>query len=251
MDRWRNKAAIVTGASSGIGAAIALDLVKAGMIVAAMARREDRLEELREKLSQDLQSKFHSVKCDVSDEEEVKEKFKWVDETFGGIHVLINNAGILRATKLIHDGNTNDIRDTIETNIMGVFYGTREAYRSMKSRNIAGHIVNVNSVAGHFIPHIPGHFANMYPPSKHAATAMTETYRQEFSSEGTDIKITSISPGAVKTDIFPEEVKNLMKDGDCVVLNPEDVSNAIVFCISTPPHVQIHELMIKPLHEQF
>lgn len=61
----------------------------------------------------------------------------------------------------------------------------------------------------------------------------------------------SISPGAVKTDIFPEEVKKLMKEGESVTLNPEDVSNAIVFCISTPPHVQIHELMIKPMHERF
>lgn len=190
MDRWKNKAAIVTGASSGIGAAVALDLVRAGMIVIALARREDRLKELKEKLSEDLQTKLHPVKCDVSDEEEVKETFKWVDETFDGIHVLVNNAGVLKATKLISEGNTSDIRSTIDTNIMGVFYCTREAYRSMKSRNIAGHVVNVNSVAGHFIPLIPGHFANMYPPSKHAVTAMTETYRQEFSSAGTDIKVT-------------------------------------------------------------
>lgn len=190
MDRWENKAAIVTGASSGIGAAVALDLVKAGMIVVALGRRENRLKELKEKLPEDLRSKLHPVTCDVRDEEKVISTFKWVDKTFDGIHVLINNAGILRVTKLTNEGNTDDIRSTIETNVMGVFYCTREAYHSMKSRNIAGHVVNVNSVAGHCIPNIPGHSANMYPPSKHAVTAMTETYRQEFSAAGTDIKVT-------------------------------------------------------------
>lgn len=190
MDRWRNKAAIVTGASSGIGAAVALDLVKAGMIVVALGRRENRLKELQQQLSEDLRSKLYPIKCDVTNELEVKEKFKWADETFEGIHVLINNAGILRATKLTNEDNTDDIRSTIETNVMGVFFCTREAYRSMKSRGIAGHVVNVNSVAGHCIPHIPGHSANIYPPSKYAVTAMTETYRQEFSADGTDIKVT-------------------------------------------------------------
>lgn len=190
MERWVNKVAVVTGASSGIGAAVSVDLVKAGMIVFGLGRRENLLKELQEKLPKELQSKFHPVVCDITDEDSVKEKFKWVDENFEGIHVLINNAGILRATNLIDDDNTFDIRSTIETNIMGVFYCTREAYRSMKCRNIAGHIVNVNSVAGHSVPLINSKFsANMYPPSKHAVTAMTDIYRQEFSSAGTDIKI--------------------------------------------------------------
>lgn len=160
------------------------------MIVIALGRREDRLKELRTKLPEELQQKIHPKKCDVTDEKEVKITFKWVDETFGGIHVLINNAGILRTTKLINQDNTGDIRATIDTNVMGVFFCTREAYQSMKSRNIAGHVVNVNSIAGHCVPLIPGHSANIYPPSKHAVTAMTETYRQEFSSAGTDIKVT-------------------------------------------------------------
>lgn len=190
MERWQNKAAVVTGASSGIGAAICIDLVKAGMVVTALARREDRLNDLKNSLPEELRGSLHPIRCDVTQEAEVIRALRWVDEHLGGVHVLVNNAGILREVNLVNANNTVDIRDVIDTNIMGVVYATREAFHSMKSKNVVGHIININSIVGHYVPIIPGFSMGIYPATKHAVTAMTETYRQEFSNLNTNIKVT-------------------------------------------------------------
>lgn len=190
MDRWHSKVAVVTGASSGIGAACVVDLVKAGMKVVALARREDRLKALRSSLPTNLQSNVYLMKCDVTNETEVFKVFKWIDSSLGGTHVLVNNAGILRQTQLMGKNNTADIRAVVETNIMGVVYCVREAYQQMKAHNVAGHILIVNSIAGHSVPVLPCSSINIYYATKHAVTAMTETYRQEFSNDGSNVKIT-------------------------------------------------------------
>lgn len=188
MDRWIKKTAVVTGASSGIGAAIVIDLIKAGMVVVALARREDRLKDLVKCIPDSLKSNFYPMKCDVTVESDVTKVFKWVDANLGGVHVLVNNAGVLRNTQLVNKNNTEDIRSVIDTNVMGVVYCTREAFQSMKSRNVDGHIVIINSIAGHFPLNLLNF--NIYPASKYAITAMTETYRREFDLEDTNIKIT-------------------------------------------------------------
>ncbi|KAL5284445.1 DHRS11.2 family protein [Megaselia abdita] len=177
MERWQNKAAIVTGASSGIGAAVCIDLVKAGMTVAALARREERLNALKDSLPKALRGNLHPIRCDVTQEADVIRAFRWVDEHLGGVHVLINNAGVLREGNMTDANNTEYIRAVIDTNIMGVVYATREAFQTMKTKDVAGHIININSIAGHYVPIIPGFLMSIYPASKHAVTAMTETYR--------------------------------------------------------------------------
>lgn len=191
MERFCNKIAVVTGASSGIGAACAVALVKSGMIVKALARRVEKLQENREALPEDLEARYHPVFCDVSNEAQVIKVFDDINKQHGGVHVLVNNAGIFRPEhRLISKGNTKDCLDTVNTNIMGVVYCTREAFHSMKDRNIDGHIININSISGHRVYYLPGFTMNIYPPTKHAVTAMTETYRQEFAMEKTNIKIT-------------------------------------------------------------
>lgn len=190
MERWQNKAAVVTGASSGIGAALCVDIVKAGMTVAALARREDRLNALKDSLPEELRSKLHPIRCDVTQEAEVIRAFRWVEEHLGGVHILINNAGVVREGNMVDENNTEHIKAVIGTNIMGVVYATREAFQYMKSKDVAGHIININSIVGHYVPVIPGFPMSIYPASKHAVTAMTETYRQEFSSLHTNIKVT-------------------------------------------------------------
>ncbi|KAL5292024.1 DHRS11.2 family protein [Megaselia abdita] len=246
MERWAGKTAVVTGASSGIGAAIVLDLVKNGMQVVALARREERLKEMKNNLPKNLQSKLHPKKCDVTKEDDVINAFKWVDQHLGGVHVLVNCAGVLKNNQLVNKNNTEDIRATIDTNIMGVVFCTREAFQSMKARKVAGHVVNINSVAGQFPLNLPNF--NIYPASKYAITAMTESYRREFDLEDTNIKITSISPGLVDTEILPGHAHGENVDAK---LKAEDVSNAVLYCIGTPIHVQIHEIIIRPLREKF
>ncbi|KAH8417620.1 hypothetical protein KR222_002820, partial [Zaprionus bogoriensis] len=272
MDRWANRVAVVTGASAGIGAACCKELLARGMIVVGLARREIRLLVLKDELSAELSAeqaaRFHYHKCDVSDERQVIEAFAWIDKTLGGADVLVNNAGVIRATSITGERNSRDLRDTVDTNVLGVAWCTREAYRSLERRGVNdGHVVIVNSLAGHQVRHIPGFSLNMYPPSKHAVTALTEVLRQEFQQKGTGTKITvsrpffftlriylifiiyctlqSVSPGPVKTEILaPSEAPNVPL---MPMLRAEDVADAIAYSIQTPPNVQIHELIIRPL----
>ncbi|CAD7079063.1 unnamed protein product [Hermetia illucens] len=249
MERWQNKVALVTGASVGIGAAIAADLVKNGFIVVALARREERLRENQRALPENLQSRYHPRKCDVTNEDQVKDIFAWIESKFGGTDVLVNNAGVVASgVELISVDNTGPIRNVVETNIMSVIYCVREAFNSMKKRNFDGHIVIINSIAGHYVPFVPFGSLNIYPPSKHAVTAMVETYRQEFANAGTKVKVTSISPGFVLTEILPN--MEGFRDVGNPILSPGDVSNAVLYVLSTPPHVQVHELTIRPVGEK-
>jgi len=253
MERWIGKVAVVTGASAGIGAQIAIDLANAGMIVVGLARRAERVEELKSKISTTSTGALHAFKCDVTSEDDIKKAFSWTIENFGGVDVLVNNAGIGRNCKLIDKDNTAFIKEVIDTNVIGVVLCTREAFQSMKSRNFDGHIIIINSIAGHSVSYIPGWPSfNIYAPSKYAVTAMTEVLRQEFQREKTGVKITSISPGLVKTEIqlasglfdtkLLEEVYKTMP-----WLESEDISQAVLYVLGTKPHVQVHELTIQPV----
>lgn len=191
MNRWNGKIAVVTGASSGIGSAVVVDLVNAGLKVIGFARRVERVDQLKSKVSSTATGELHSFKCDVSNEEDVLAAFAWVISKFGGVDVLVNNAGVMRLdTSLLTQNNTSAIRQVLDTNVMGVVYCTREAFQSMKSRGVAGHVILINSIGGHNVPNVPGITLNIYSPSKFAVTAMTEVLRQEFQNEGTKIKVT-------------------------------------------------------------
>ncbi|EDW24245.1 GL24037 [Drosophila persimilis] len=250
MDRWLNRVAVVTGASSGIGSACCKDLVAKGMVVVGLGRREERLQELKTSLPKDQQSRFHGRKCDVSVEQQVVDVFAWIDKTLGGADVLVNNAGIVGQLQITDPDNSSDIRAVLDTNVLGVSWCTREAFLSLQRRNVNdGHVVIINSIVGHKIPTVPGFNFKMYAPSKHAVTALTEVLRQEFQQKKTETKITSISPGAVDTEIIDEKIKEAMPDFP--MLRAEDVADAVTYCIQTPPNVQIHELTIKPVGEKF
>ena len=191
MERWICKRAVVTGANAGIGAQIALDLANAGLNVVAFARRKERLEELKAKLSSSCKGAIHPFQCDVTSEQNIKEAFAWVDDNFGGLDILVNNAGIIKNTLLLTKDNSDIMRDTVNTNILGVVFCTREAFHSMKSRGIDGHIININSTSGHYLPYMPGILdMNIYSATKFAVTALTETLRQELIQLDTKIKVT-------------------------------------------------------------
>ncbi|CAD7079052.1 unnamed protein product [Hermetia illucens] len=246
MQRWQGKFAVVTGASSGIGAVTATKLLEKGLSVIALARREERLLENQKALPENLRDRYHPKKCDVTDEEAVKSTFAWIQERFGGADVLVNNAGIMNiGVGLSATENTDIVRNTIETNVMSVVYCVREAFNSMKERNVDGHIIIINSLLGHNIPVMGNHSMNIYPASKFAVTAMVETYRQEFANAGTKVKVTSISPGGVETELVPNMAA--FRKAGVALLYPEDVTNAILYALSTPPHVQVHELMIRAM----
>ncbi|XP_030569408.1 farnesol dehydrogenase-like [Drosophila novamexicana] len=250
MDRWLNRVAVVTGASSGIGSACCKDLVAKGMIVVGLARRENQLQLMKANMAADQALRFHYRKCDVSVEQQVIDTFAWIDKTLGGADVLVNSAGVMLHTEILNSESSADLRSILDINVLGVSWCTREAFLSLERRKVNdGHVVIVNSIAGHSVPIVPDMSFNMYAPSKYAITALTEVLRQEFLNKGTKTKITSISPGAVDTQII--DTSNLSSLGEFPRLRSEDVADAISYCIQTPPNVQIHELTIKPIGEKF
>lgn len=249
MERWNNKVAIVTGASSGIGAAISAALVKNGMLVCGLARRIEKIEELAKNLEGEP-GRLYAVKCDITNECEILKVFKWITEDIGPVHVLVNNAGLTRPTTLT-DGNTSEWKRVFDVNVFALCICTREAYKIMKENNIDGHIVHINAIAGHHVPDLPT--MNVYPASKFAVTALTESLRQELRHLESNVKISSISPGVVKTEfqigLSAEGNPDIL--GGIPALSPEDIAGAVVYVLGTPPNVQVHEIIIKPLREAF
>ncbi|XP_031332060.1 farnesol dehydrogenase-like [Photinus pyralis] len=244
MDRWYGKVAVVTGASSGIGAAIAANLVNSGLKVVGMARRKGRLDEFQKNL-EGKAGQFFPVEADVSKEGDIFRAFDWITQNVGVVHILVNCAGIIRPKGLI-DGETSHWREIFDTNVLGLCVATREAIKIMRANEIDGHIVHINSVAGHYVPHLPD--MNVYPASKFSVTALTETLRQELNAINNKIKVSSISPGLVKSELVSGVDVRYVED-DVLVLNPEDIADAVAYVISTPPHVQVHELTIRPISQ--
>lgn len=192
MDRWIGKTAVVTGASSGIGAAIAIDLLNAGVNVVGLARRQERVEALKASIATTATGQLHAIKCDLTNEDDIRQAFAWVNENFNGVDILVNNAGIIKTMNLLDADNSAQLRETIDTNILAVALCSREAVLSMRQRNIDGHIVHINSCAGHKIPYFVGMYPsfNIYPSTKYAVTAMTEVMRQELQTFNSRIKVT-------------------------------------------------------------
>lgn len=131
---------------------------------------------------------LHTFVADVSNEESVLDAFEWVKENLGPVHILINNAGLAKQTNLV-DGKTECWKNVFDVNVLGLCVATREAVKSMRENNVDGHIVHINSLSGHRVSGTLSNL-NVYPASKFAVTALTETLRQELNSIGSKIKIT-------------------------------------------------------------
>ncbi|XP_048524978.1 farnesol dehydrogenase isoform X1 [Dendroctonus ponderosae] len=244
LERFSGKVAVVTGASAGIGVAIVQALVKHGIIVAGLARRAHRIVSMAEELK-DEPGKLYAYKCDMTVEDEIVSTFKEIINELGDIHILVNNAGLMLETDLIN-GDTEMWKKCFDTNVIALCIATREAIQNMKTKGTRGHIIHLNSIAGHEIMNFPK--TNVYGASKYAVTALTMTLINDLANEELPIKVTSISPGYVKTEF--QAVAGLSKSMlPKVGLNSVDVAEAVIYALSTRPHVNVSEITIRPLHE--
>uniref|UniRef100_A0A1Y1N1C3 Dehydrogenase n=2 Tax=Photinus pyralis TaxID=7054 RepID=A0A1Y1N1C3_PHOPY len=245
MEKWEGKVAIVTGTSSGIGRAIATQLVEAGVDVVGIARREDRERELESVLA-GKKGRYYHITGDVSKEEDVLKSFGWVTENLGPVHILVNNAGITRESSL-YDGETSMWREVFDTNVMGLCMMTREAIKVMRANDIAGQIVHIGSLGSHIV--LPIKNSNVYFGSKFAVKALAETLRQELNTIGSQIRISCISPGLVDTEIMDcnLDLKNFSQLLD--PLKSEDIADMVLFVLSRPLHVQIHDIVVRPVNQ--
>lgn len=245
MDRWRGRVAMVTGASAGIGRAVALRLAREGMAVAACARREDRLEELAQSI-RTAGGEALVAAVDLRDEAQTLAFFEQVREHFGGVDALVNNAGLGRAAPLM-SGETADWREVLEVNVLALCVCTREAVADMRRRGVDGHVLHVSSMAAH---RVPGGGSGFYSATKYAVRALTEGLRQELREAGSAIRVTAISPGFVETEFAsvyhrdPEAAARTY--GQYKVLEAADVAEAVVYALSQPPWCQVHDVLMRP-----
>ncbi|MFZ3213983.1 MAG: SDR family oxidoreductase [Terriglobales bacterium] len=230
VEPLRGKVAVVTGASRGIGLAIAQALADAGCRVALAARFRDaaQIREIQRKLGAFAQS------CDVRDERSVSAFFAAVKQRFGRVDVLVNNAGIGGPSRNVAQLSPEDWREIIETNLTGMFLCTRAALPLMKR---GASIVNNLSVSARGV--FPGMSA--YNASKHGAAGFTNTLREELREKG--IRVIGLYPGATDTAIWeqfwPQAPRQRM-------MSAETIARAVVFALSLPPEATVEELVIAP-----
>ena len=178
MEKWKNKIAVITGASSGIGLTILKDLAINGITVIGLARNVETIECFKNDLGE-IKEKIFSRTCDVSNADSLKESFDWIEKEFSFVHILINNAGILHNLSILDpsDEATEKINSVISTNFTGAVHCARKAIALMKNSNDYGLVINVNSIAGHSV-YSGLNISNVYSPTKFALTAFTEILRQ-------------------------------------------------------------------------
>jgi len=235
------RVAAVTGASSGIGAATATALSRAGAAVALAARRRDRLEEVAQAL--ESPSSIHEV--DVSDEQQARSFIEAAHAEHGALHVLVNNAGLM-LLGAVHGADTADWRRMLDVNLWGLLVCTHAALPLIAGSG-GGDVVNVSSVAGRRAD--AG--AAVYNMTKFGVHAFSEALRQEALHAG--VRGTVVAPGFVETELQghntdPVVVRAMARSREQIgeVLEPEDVAEAIVHAVTRPPHVCVNEVVVRP-----
>ena len=237
------KVALVTGASSGIGRAIAQTLALGGYRVAMCARRMDRLTTLATELtSQD--ATVTAYQADIRQEMDILRVFEAIRTAWGGVDVLINNAGMGHKESLM-DGNTEAWREMLEVNVLALCICTREAVQDMQAKGGEGHVVHISSMAAHRVPKGSG----VYSATKFAVRSLTEGLRQELREAGSNIRVSSLSPGFVETEFAEKYTKSVEKAKETYsqfpVLQPGEMADAVWYLLSQPPHVQVHDILVR------
>lgn len=234
--------ALVTGASSGIGRAVAQALLNRGTRVALLARRRDRLEELAA-TAPDAQRAL-SCAADLRREDDILRAFDAIRAAWDGVDIVVNAGGLGRRAALV-DGDTSRWREMLEVNVLGLCICTREAISDMRRRGDQGHVVHVSSMAGHRVP--PG--SGVYSASKFAVRALTEGLRQELREAGSRIRVTAVSPGYVETEfaaVYEDSTEAAERTyGRFKVLQAEDVASTVMHALEAPSHVDIHDILMR------
>jgi NADP-dependent 3-hydroxy acid dehydrogenase YdfG len=246
MTKLDGKVAVITGASSGIGEATAEALAAEGAAVVVAARREDRLNNLVDRIEGDG-GRVLPVACDVTDEEQAHALIQRAKDELGSVDILVNNAGVMQLSK-IEKGLSDEWRTMFDVNVMGLLYVTDAAVQAMKEQG-SGYVVNISSVAGRKTR--PG--VGVYSGTKFAVNAISEALRQELIED--NVRVTMIEPGAVETELPNHITDEEAKEGiDALyqlddILQAEDIANAIVYCVTQPARVSINELLIRPTQQ--
>ncbi|KGP71141.1 SDR family NAD(P)-dependent oxidoreductase [Pontibacillus yanchengensis] len=238
--------AIITGASSGIGAATAKELAKKNIKVMLAARRDERLKELKQEI-EDMGGTAEYKATDVTSAEEMEALAKETNDTFGSVDILVNNAGLMPLS-FMNKRKLDEWNKMVDVNIKGVLHGIYAVLPYMEEKN-KGHIINTSSVAAHKI--MPG--SAVYSGTKMAVHGISEGLRGELAN--TNIRTTIISPGMVATEltetITDEDILNAFKNNsnDMQPLQSQDIAEAVGYAIDQPVHVDVNEVVVRPSNQ--
>jgi NADP-dependent 3-hydroxy acid dehydrogenase YdfG len=221
---------VITGASTGIGAATAHRAVEFGYRVVLAARSEDKLRALADELGGD--EKAAATRCDVTDWDDQQALVATALDRFGRLDAYFANAGF-GAKRGFLEETVEHWKSMIDTNVLGAALSIRASLPHFRERN-AGHMILTSSIAGRRA--LPG---SLYSCTKHAVTAMGEALRQEISE--TDIKVTLIEPGMVDTPFFENRPTG--------ALEADDIARAVMYALTQPPHVDVNEILVRPIHQ--
>jgi NADP-dependent 3-hydroxy acid dehydrogenase YdfG len=221
---------IITGASTGIGAATARRAVEFGQRVVLAARSEDKLQALAEELGGGEHAL--AVRCDVTSWDDQQALVQAALDRYGRMDSYFANAGFGAARGFLEE-SVEHWKSMIDTNVLGAALSIRASLGHFKEQG-RGHLLLTSSIAGRRV--LPG---SLYSATKHAVTAMGEALRQEVAD--TDIKVTLIEPGMVETPFFDNPVSG--------GLQADDIARAVMFALTQPPHVDVNEILVRPIHQ--
>jgi NADP-dependent 3-hydroxy acid dehydrogenase YdfG len=251
-DRLNGTVALVTGASSGIGAAAALALAEEGAAVALVARRSDRLDALADKI-RGAGGTALVLAGDVTVEEQARETVERTVAELGRLDTLINNAGVMLLGPAV-DAPMEEWRRMVEVNLLGLLYCAHAALPHLLSaagddpRHVAD-LVNISSVAGR----VARSGSAVYNATKHGVGAFSEGLRQEVT--GRHVRVSLVEPGGTDTELSghnrPEVLEGIKKRfADVERLRAEDIADAITYVVTRPRHVAVNEILVRPTEQQ-
>ncbi len=241
----KDRIALITGATSGIGKATATKLARNNFNIIITGRRKDRLEKMAEEIKKATHSDVYVLHFDVRDKQEVETAIDSLPEEWKNIDVLVNNAGLAVGLNHIHEGEIDDWERMIDTNVKGLLYMTRKIAPLMANKK-KGHIINIGSTAGKEVYEN----GNVYCSTKHAVDALTKAMRIDMLQD--KIKVTAVNPGMVETEFSEVRFKGDKEKAKKVYqgftpLFGEDIAEVILFAINTPDHVCLNDITMTSL----
>ena len=241
------KTVLITGASSGIGLACAYAFADHHARLIIAARRKERIETLARELNRVHDTEVRTIQLDVRNQPAVEKAVHDLPAEWKDIDILVNNAGLSRGLDKLHEGKLEDWEEMIDTNIKGLLYVSRAVIPGMVARG-RGTIINIGSIAGHEV--YPG--GNVYCATKFAVDALTRGLRHDLVD--TPIRVCTVDPGLVETEFSVVRFRGNEQRAKTVYQNLSpltgaDVADAVLYCASRPPHVQIAEMIILPTNQ--
>ena len=239
----KNKIILVTGASSGIGLACVKEFLELEAKVILAARRVEKMQQTVKELNLSSEQ-VHIIELDVRNQQQVEKAIHSLPAEWKNIDILVNNAGLALSSDPIHQGNPENWDKMIDTNIKGLLYVTHAVLPQMVEKD-AGHIINIGSIAGRGC--YPG--GNVYSATKYAVKAISQSLRIDLL--GKQVRVSEIAPGAVETEFsevrWNDKEKARAFYADFTPLVAEDIADAVIYCATRKPHVNVSEIVVMPV----